>query len=110
MKILLDENINVRFKLLFPSHHEVYTIRDMQWNGIKNGILLKLLEQHQFDCFIIVDKNLPYQQNISNLPCTIVVLDVFKNTLKHITPLIPMVLDKLVNVKDKKVIVISENI
>ncbi len=41
MKILLDENIDVRFKKLFKdSPHEVYTVRDMQWNGIKNGELL----------------------------------------------------------------------
>jgi hypothetical protein len=74
MKILLDENIDVRFKKLFKdSPHEVYTVRDMQWNGIKNGELLKLLERNNFDCWIVVDKNIPYQQNISNLPCLIIV-------------------------------------
>ena len=62
MKILLDENIDIRFKLLFPAIHEVYTVRDMQWTGIKNGALLKLLKEHNFDCWIVVDKNLPYQQ------------------------------------------------
>jgi hypothetical protein len=36
MKILLDENIDVRFKKFFKdSQHVVYTVRDMQWNGIK---------------------------------------------------------------------------
>ena len=45
MKILLDGNIDVRFKSLFPvDSHEVFTIRDMGWNGIKNGALLKLLD------------------------------------------------------------------
>ncbi len=57
MKILLDENIDVRFKTFFPANiYEVYTVRDMQWNGIKNGILLRLLSEHNFDCWIIVDK------------------------------------------------------
>jgi len=38
MKILVDENVDIRFKRLFPAGlHEVYTVRDMQWNGIKNG-------------------------------------------------------------------------
>ena len=41
MKILLDENIDIRFKLNFPSVYEVYTVRDMKWNGIKNGELIK---------------------------------------------------------------------
>lgn len=41
MKILLDENIDIRFKKLFNnSLHEVYTVRDMQWMGIKDGVLL----------------------------------------------------------------------
>jgi hypothetical protein len=49
VKILLDENIDVRFKLLFESTpHEVYTVRDMGWNGIKNGELLLLLKEHKF--------------------------------------------------------------
>jgi len=34
MKILLDENIDVRFKRLFDQEHDVYTVRDMGWNGI----------------------------------------------------------------------------
>jgi len=78
MKILLDENIDVRFKKLFPASHVVFTVNDMHWNGIKNGTLLKLLQEHQFDCWIVVDKNLPYQQNISTLPCPVIVLDVHR--------------------------------
>lgn len=109
MKILLDENIDVRFKRLFPiNSYEVYTVRDMGWNGIKNGALLKLLEEQGFDCWIIVDKNLPYQQNISSLPCLIIVLDVFRNTLKHIAALVPTVLTTVSGITEKKVIVISE--
>ena len=74
MKILLDENIDVRFKNLFNnSSHEVYTVRDMKWNGIKNGMLLQLLKENGFDCWIVVDKNIPYQQNIAELPCLIIV-------------------------------------
>ena len=90
MKILLDENIDVRFKSLFSgTGHEVYTVRDMQWNGTKNGALLQLLLDHDFNCWIVVDKNVPYQQNISKLPCAVIVLDVFRNTLDRIAPLFP---------------------
>ncbi len=109
MKILLDENIDVRFKRLFPADiHEVYTIRDMGWTGVKNGALLKLLEEHGFDCWIVVDKNLPYQQNPAKLPCLVIVLDVFRNTLKHIAPLILVILTRLSEVTINKIIVISE--
>ena len=61
MKILLDENIDVRFKKHFPEEHEVYTVQDMGWKGIKNGELITLLAQNNFDCWIVVDKNIPYQ-------------------------------------------------
>ncbi len=72
MKILLDENIDVRFKKLFAnSEHEVFTVKDMRWNGIKNGVLLHLLKENNFDCWIAVDKNIPYQQNISKVSCLI---------------------------------------
>jgi hypothetical protein len=49
MKILLDENIDVRFKNSFPTSHTVLTVKDMGWNGIKNGALLLLLKENEFD-------------------------------------------------------------
>ena len=86
MKILLDENIDVKFKTLFPVDiHKVYTVRDMQWSGTKNGALLKLIRENDFDCWVVVDKNLPYQQNVASLPCVVVVLDVYRNTFNHIS-------------------------
>jgi predicted nuclease of predicted toxin-antitoxin system len=108
MKILLDENIDIRFKKLFPNTHEVYTIRDMNWNGIKNGELLKLLKENQFDCWIVVDKNIAYQQNISKLPCSILVLDVVRNTIKQLSPLISSILTNLDNIQEIKVIIVPE--
>ena len=109
MKILLDENIDVRLKLMFPSDlHAVFTIRDMKWNGIKNGALLKLLKEYQFDCWVVVDKNIPYEQNLQKLPCTIIVLNVMRNTLKHLTPLMPKVLSVLEKENGNTVVVIDE--
>ncbi len=41
MRLLLDENLPKRLKSDFPDH-EVFTVREKVWNGIKNGeILLK---------------------------------------------------------------------
>ncbi len=61
MKLLLDENLPKRLKLDF-TEHEIYTVRDKGWNGIKNGQLLKLLIENQFDALFTFDKNLSYQQ------------------------------------------------
>lgn len=85
MKILLDENIDVRFKNFFDATlYSVFTIKDMGWLGIKNGFLLKLLEENSFDIFISVDKNFPYQQNKKVLPVLIIILNVRRNVLERI--------------------------
>jgi predicted nuclease of predicted toxin-antitoxin system len=109
MKILLDENIDVRLKNFFPVEYTVYTVRDMGWNGIKNGELLLLLKENNFDAWIVVDKNIPYQQNTANLSCSVIVLDVYRNTLKHLLPLVPQILNVLnVLCANDKIIVIKE--
>jgi hypothetical protein len=95
--------VKIRFKDLFSnSAHEVYTVGDMQWNGVKNGVLLQLLKDYNFNCWIVADKNIPYQQNISKLPCTVIVLDIFRNTLAHVTPLFADVLTVLKNVSENE--------
>jgi predicted nuclease of predicted toxin-antitoxin system len=42
MKLLLYENLPKRLKADFPDH-EIYTVREQGWNGIKNGELMQLL-------------------------------------------------------------------
>lgn len=37
----------------------------MGWGGISNGELLQRAEQSDFDLFIVADKNLRYQQNLT---------------------------------------------
>ena len=108
MKILLDENIDVRMKQLFPEVYEVYTVRDMRWNGVKNGKLIQLLAENNFDCWIVVDKNIPYQQNIKTISCTIIIMDVLKNTLNSLQMLVPSLLIVLAQPMNEKIIVIKE--
>ena len=108
MKILLDENIDVRMKQLFPEVYEVYTVRDMRWNGLKNGKLIQLLAENNFDCWIVVDKNIPYQQNIKTISCTIIIMDVLKNTLNSLQMLVPSLLIVLAQPMNEKIIVIKE--
>jgi hypothetical protein len=69
-------------------HHEVKTVVEMGWSGIKNGDLLKRAAPG-FDAFITVDKNLPYQQNVSSLALAVVVLDAHSNELSTLLPLLP---------------------
>jgi len=70
MRLLLDESVPSRFRLSLPNH-EVRTVVEMGWSGIKNGELLALAA-NEFDAFITVDKNLPYQQNLTTLPVAVI--------------------------------------
>lgn len=67
--------------------HEVRTVVEMGWGGIKNGDLLALAAS-SFDAFITVDKNLPYQQNLSSLALAVIVLDAQSNELPALLPLV----------------------
>lgn len=90
MKLLLDENVDVRFKFCFENTiHEVFTVRDMEWNGIKNGKLLQLAAENGFNAFLCVDKNLPYQQNLTTLALPVIVLNVHRNVLPSLKQLLP---------------------
>ena len=109
MKILLDENIDVRFKNYFKDTvHEVFTVRDKKWNGFQNGELLKLIKENNFECWVVVDKNIPYQQNLTNLSFIIIVLDVFRNTLENIIPLLPEILTALDSISENKVVIVPQ--
>lgn len=65
MKILLDECVPVQVRKA-PEGHEVMTVPKMGWAGVTNGELLGLAEAAGFDLFIVADKNLRYQQNLSD--------------------------------------------
>lgn len=108
MKVLLDENIDIRFRKSFKnSGHNVLTVRGIGWNGVKNGELLKLLEKHNFDVLIAVDKNLPYQQNETALPVKIIILDVFRNILPNLIPFVPNILKELEPPIIKEVVILE---
>ncbi len=90
MRLLLDENLPKRLKLDFPEH-EIFTVRDRQWNGIKNGELLKLLLDNSFNALLTFDKNLQHQQNFSKYTITVFVLTAQINQYKELAKLTPKV-------------------
>jgi len=87
-KFLLDENLPARLKFRFPPDIEVFTVYDMVWNSMKNGILLKAMEDENFDGLIISDQNLIYQQNIENFSFKIYIINATNNRYDTILPLV----------------------
>ena len=91
MKLLLDENLPKKLKLDFISH-DVFTVREMNWQGIKNGELLKIMVNDKFDALLTFDKNLQYQQNFSKYTIAVFVLNAHINTYDVLTKLSPRIL------------------
>ena len=94
MRLLLDENLPKRLKLDFPEH-EIFTVRDKQWNGIKNGQLLKLLLNNSFNALLTFDENLQHQQNFLKYTITVFVLTARINQYSELTKLTPKVKEYL---------------
>lgn len=94
MLLLLDENLPKRLKLDF-TEHEIYTVADKGWAGIKNGELLKLMLAESFDALLTFDKNLQYQQNFQKYTIAVFVLVAPINTYNELAVLVPSVKDFL---------------
>lgn len=86
MRLLLDENLPKRLKLDFPEH-EIFTVRDKDWNGIKNGELLKRMLADGFHALLTFDKNLQHQQNFEKYTLTVFVLSAEINQYSVLTKL-----------------------
>ena len=65
MKILLDECVPVQVRNAFLGH-EVHSATDPVWSGLSNGELLIRAEREGFNLLIVADKNMRYQQDLSD--------------------------------------------
>ena len=93
MKILLDECAPQRLRTLIADH-EVITVPDAGWAGVKNGGLLEKAAA-MFDLFLTVDRNLAFQQDPSSLPIPVIVLKSTSTKFRDLAPLVPRLLQLL---------------
>ncbi len=57
MKILLDENIDVRL-IKNLTEYNIFTVSQMVWLSMKNGELIKLAIENSFTHIVTLDKNI----------------------------------------------------
>ena len=91
MRILLDEQLPRQFAPYLVSH-DVRTVQQESWAGLKNGALLSAAETAGFAVFLTGDQNLQFQQNISKRRLGVVVLCAASNALEDLLPLVPAAL------------------
>ena len=105
MKLLLDECIDRKFAREFVDH-EMKTVPQRGWAGVKNGQLLALAEA-EFDVFITVDRNLSFPQNLPQFDIAVIVLQAPSNRLADLKPLAPKVLAILAMATRGQVTIVS---
>lgn len=105
MRLLLDESVPRRLRRALPAH-TVKTAVEMGWSGVKNGALL-VLAAAEFEAFITVDRNLPYQQNVAALPIAVVILVAHSNELQALLPLVPRLEEVLATLQPRSLVQIG---
>ena len=84
-RVLLDENMDRKLKRSFDTSFDVLTMRELGWNGKKNGELLSVAEL-EFDVLVTLDRNMQYQQNLPKYDLAIVLILSYSNRRGDIEP------------------------
>jgi predicted nuclease of predicted toxin-antitoxin system len=107
MKILLDECVTKRLKIHLEKF-EVFTVRELQLSGIKNGKLMTYFVEHNFDILFTIDKNLMFQQNLDKYPVIIVVLNSFSSKIEELITFLPSFKMQIANLKKHNAYIIDK--
>ena len=73
MNFLFDHNVPNPVRNQLGSHKVRFT-RDLGWDTLVNGLLLKAAEGAGFDLMITGDKSLSYQQNLRDRKIALIIL------------------------------------
>lgn len=103
MRVLLDECVPrpLRREL---HQHDVQTVQELGWAGTRNGPLLKLIRDADFDAWVTTDQNLEHQQNLKAAGVALVVLVARSNKLRALLPLVPELLEVLGEVRPGEIV------
>jgi hypothetical protein len=92
VRVLLDECVPRRLARAFGPEHTVATVTGRGWAGTKNGDLLRLAADNDFEAFVTVDVGL---QVPAELRLGVLVVRAGSNRLEALLPLMPSVLEQL---------------
>ena len=93
MRILLDESIPSRLEHCFP-------VTGLSASNVAGGLVIKkgkllALAAGEFDVLLTADKGMEYQQNLSALPVSILVVLARSNRMEHLSLAVPLILETL---------------
>ena len=103
VRVLLDEQLP-RLLARYLTGHDVRTVAQESWAGLKNGVLLTKAEGAGFTAFVTGDQNLEFQQNLSKRRLGVIVLRARSNQLEDLLGLIPGALTAIETVEPGQVL------
>jgi predicted nuclease of predicted toxin-antitoxin system len=107
MRVLLDEQLPRQLARYLPGH-DVRTVQQQSWAGLKNGALLTEAEHAGFSVFLTGDRSLEYQQNLRERKLGVIVLAAASNALEDLVPLVPETLAAIESVQPGQVLRVAE--
>jgi hypothetical protein len=81
MRLLIDECVDPRVRLLFGDH-KVSNVHEQGWDTLGDGPLLAAA-QKDFDVLLTIDGGLEFQQNLAKFQLGVVVVHAPKNQLSY---------------------------
>lgn len=93
MRVLLDESLPHDLAAELRTH-DVQTVVGVGWAGVQNGELLRRAPG-QFDVFVTMDQNIPFQQNVTALRIGVVLIRARSSRMADLRPLVSALLGAL---------------
>ena len=69
--------------------HDVSTVKDQGWAGLKNGALMAIAAEGSLDILLTIDKNIQRQQTMAKYNLIVVILDTPSSKLEMLIKLLP---------------------
>lgn len=96
MRILLDECMPRGLRRdLAP--HQVHTVQELGFAGLKNGALLEQSVAAGIEVFLTLDRGIEYQQRVPALSIAIIAVRARSNDIAELRPIMPAVLGAITN-------------
>lgn len=105
MKLLLDECVT-RYLKRDLIGHDVSTVDEAGFKGLKNGALLRAADGN-FDVLVTVDKSIRHQQNLQSFQIAVLLLNASTNKYEDLQPLVPHALEAIKTVQPGSVVLVG---
>jgi hypothetical protein len=107
LRALLDEQLPVELadaiKAAGP-HHQISSVVQEGWRGVKNGELLRRAREAMFGVLITADRRMEHQQNIPRAGLGVIVLHAPRIRIQELAPMAPEIASALDTVQPGQII------